>query len=151
MAFQCSLPGIADTRRTNNGSQPTIPQGESHSYAKDQLGVKQGETKLLSVPWNKEEDTIQITFSAPITNTTKRELLGKIAEIYDPLGLASLITLKGKILYREVCETRIPWDQKLLQDLEISWQTWETNLDRGTKKPCPAPRSDHQHQHPRLW
>ena len=98
MAFQCSLPGIADTRRTNNGSQPSIPQGESQSYTKDQLGIKQGEKELLSVPWNKEEDTIQITFPAPITNTTKRELLGKIAKMYDPLGLASLITLKGKIL-----------------------------------------------------
>ena len=30
--------------------QPTILQGESKSYDKDQLGVRQGETKLLGVP-----------------------------------------------------------------------------------------------------
>ena len=33
--------------------KPTIPQGESESYANYQLGVKQGETKELGIPWNK--------------------------------------------------------------------------------------------------
>jgi len=67
-------------RRTEG--QLTIPQGESQSYAKDQLRVKQRETKLLGVHWNKEEDTIQINFAAPIANATKREVLGEIAKIY---------------------------------------------------------------------
>ena len=97
---------------------------------------------------NKEKDTIQITFPAQITNGTKREVLRKIATIYDPLGLASPITLEGKMLYREVCETRIPWDQKLPQELlchavmSISCQTWETNLPGKIE----VPRSIGQHQ-----
>ena len=68
--------------------------------------------------------------------------------IYDPLGLASPITLEGKMLYREVCETRIPWDQKLPQELlcravmSISYQTWETNLLGKIE----VPRSIGQHQ-----
>lgn len=33
--------------------RPTTHQNENQSYAKDQLGVKQGETKLLGVPWDK--------------------------------------------------------------------------------------------------
>ena len=117
-----SLEPRTPEEQTREG-QPTIPQGDSLSYVKDQLEVRQGETKLLGVPWNEEKDTIQITFPAQITNATKREVLGKIAKIYDPLGLASPITLEGKIIYREVCETRVPWDQKLPQELEISWQT----------------------------
>ena len=117
-----SLEQRTPEEQTREG-QPTISQGDSQSYVKDQLEVRQGETKLLGVPWNKEKDTIQITFPAQITNATKREVLGKIAKIYDPLGLASPITLEGKIIYREVCETRVPWDQKLPQELEISWQT----------------------------
>ena len=97
---------------------------------------------------NKEKDTIQITFPAQITNVTKREVLRKIETIYDPLGLASPITLEGKMLYREVCETRIPWDQKLPQELlchavmSISCQTWETNLPGKIE----VPRSIGQHQ-----
>ena len=128
MAFQCALPGTADTRRTNKGRTTNHP--------------RQGETKLLGVPWNKKKDTIQITFPGQITNATEREVLGKMAKIYDPLGLASPITLEGKILYREVCETRVPWDQKRPQELEISWQTWETNLPGKIE----VPRSIGQHQ-----
>ena len=35
---------------------------------------------------------------------------GKLAKIYDPLGLASPITLEGKMLYRQACELRTPLD-----------------------------------------
>ena len=52
-----------------------------------------------------QDDTIQINFPALITNETKRKVLGEIAKVYDPLGLASPITLEEKIIYREVCET----------------------------------------------
>lgn len=69
---------------------------EAQSYTKDQLGVKGGETKLLGVSWNKATDKIQISFPEAIENVTKREVLGKLAKIYDPLGLASPITLEGK-------------------------------------------------------
>ena len=51
-----------------------------------------------------QDDTIQINFPAPITNETKRKVLGEIAKIYDPLGLAP-INLEEKIIYRQVCET----------------------------------------------
>ena len=108
--------------------RPTTHQHENQSYAKDQLGVKQGETKLLGVPWDKRADTIQTSFPDPITKVTKGEVLGKIAKIYDPLGLASPITLEGKFLYRAVCEARIPGDQELPHKLEICWQTWEKSL-----------------------
>ena len=58
-----SLEQSTPEEQTTQG-QPIIPQGERQSYAKDHLGVRQGETKLLGVPWNKEEDIIQITFPA---------------------------------------------------------------------------------------
>ena len=41
------------------------PDDGKQSYAKDQLGVKAGETKLLGLPWNKNKDTISVTFPRP--------------------------------------------------------------------------------------
>ncbi|XP_068708042.1 uncharacterized protein [Montipora foliosa] len=122
--------------------RPTTHQNENQSYAKDHLGVKQGETELLGVPWDKREDTVQTSFPDPITKATKREVLGKIAKIYDPLGLPSSITLEGKFLYRAVCEARIPWDQELPQELEIGWQAWENSLTDKVE----VARSIAQHQ-----
>lgn len=37
-------------------------EGEKQSYAKEQLEVKHGESKILGLPWNKTEDTIAVTF-----------------------------------------------------------------------------------------
>ncbi|XP_068707690.1 uncharacterized protein [Montipora foliosa] len=115
---------------------------EAQTYAKDQLGVKGGETKLLGVRWNKATDKIQISFPEAIENVTKREVLGKLAKIYDPLGLASPITLEGKMLYRQACELRIPWDQELPRKQTASWKTWEGNLPEIIE----APRSIVQYQ-----
>jgi hypothetical protein len=67
------------------------------SYAKEQLGVEKGETKLLGLAWDKRRDTIGVTFpdvqpAAP----TKRSILGAIAKIYDPLWLGKRCT--GKLV-----------------------------------------------------
>lgn len=86
------------------------------------MGVKGGETKLLSVPWNKPLDTIQVIFPALIEKVPKRDVLGKLAKIYDPLGLSAPITLEGKMLYRAACESQIPWDQVLPKEHMTNWQ-----------------------------
>ena len=85
-------------------------QEVSLSHAKEQLGVKGGETTLLGLKWNKEKDTIGVTFPENESTPTKRGILSKVAKVYDPLGLVSPITLEGKLLYREVCNEKCPWD-----------------------------------------
>ena len=125
---------------------PTTHQSENQSYAKDQLGVKKGETKLLGVPWDKREDTIQTSFPDPISKATKREVLGKIAKIYDPLGLASPITLEGKFLYREMCEALNPMGPRATpgtRDPLANLGEQPNRQSRSTKKHCPAPRRNH--------
>jgi hypothetical protein len=69
------------------------------SYAKEQLGVKPGETSLLGVPWDKKKDTIKVNFPDSLKEITKRSVLGNIAKIYDPLGIVSPTTLQGKFIY----------------------------------------------------
>ena len=36
---------------------------ESQRYAKQQLGIRKGESKLLGVPWDKEKDEIQVSWA----------------------------------------------------------------------------------------
>ena len=80
------------------GKQPTTVLDTSQSFAKYLMGVKTGETKLPGVPWNKAVDTIEVAFPAPIVKVTKREILRKIAEINDPLELASPVKSAGEML-----------------------------------------------------
>lgn len=80
------------------------------SFAKQQLGSQQNESKVLGLPWDKEMDTLTVNFPKSETATSKREVLRNLAKVYDPLGLATPLTLQGKLIYREICNLKVPWD-----------------------------------------
>lgn len=56
-------------------SENVFPVDEQQSYAKQQLGVKEGETKMLGFLWNKREDLITVTFPEEPVDVRKRGIL----------------------------------------------------------------------------
>ena len=87
--WNSNVPGLEATQLT----------GEGQTYAKEQLGVKPNEAKLLGFPWDKKEDTLAVTFSRVSDGTTKREVLRILASVYDPLGLASPVTFNILLIF----------------------------------------------------
>lgn len=79
---------------------------EEQSFAKQQLNVKPSESKMLGLKWDKEQDTLAVVIPEEETQPTKRGILGKMAKIYDPLGLIAPLTLTAKQIYRELCEAK---------------------------------------------
>ena len=71
--------------------------------AKEQLGVTPRECGLLGLRWNKDADTIAVTFPQDVAAPTKRGVPGQVAKVYDPLGLAAPLTLIRKLIYRDAC------------------------------------------------
>ena len=86
---------------------------QEQSYAKQTFMVKPSENKLLGMKWDKRSDTLAVTFPNEREPKTKRGVLSKLARVYDPLGLASPLTLVGKQIYRDACDSKIPWDADL--------------------------------------
>ena len=74
------------------------------------------------------QSTISVSFLSESTEPTKREILSKVAKIYDPLGLVSPITLGGKFPYCDICDAKLAWDAKLPSNLMQSWVCWEKKL-----------------------
>ena len=88
------------------------------TFAKQQLTrFNQSQSSLLGLTWNKQEDEISVVIPKMETSVTKRELLRNLERIYDPLGLVSPVTLKGKHIYREACKQKVPWDVKISEPL----------------------------------
>ena len=83
---------------------------------------------MLGLAWNKDKDTIGITITNEEVPTSKRRILKKLAKIYDPLGLASPLSLTGKQLYREACDMKCGWDQRVPTDLSKKWKRCEKQL-----------------------
>ena len=72
--------------------------------------------------------------------TTKRGVLRTVAKVYDPIGVVSPMTLGGKLLYRDVCDLKIPWDQELSPAQMREWSKWESNLPEQVSFLRPIPR-----------
>ena len=133
-----------------------VPELEDHrdvkeaddelSFAKQQLGAQPSESKMLGLPWNKEKDTLTVLFPHNQTPSTKRGVLSKLAKVYDPMGLASPLTLGGKLIYRDICKQKLPWDAELSGPLIQRWTKWEQTLPTGET----VPRAIVDHQQPVL-
>lgn len=74
---------------------------EGQSYAKEHLGLKPNEAKLLGLPWDTKEDTLAVTFSRDSEEATKREVQRNLASVYDPLRVESPVTVLGKMNFTE--------------------------------------------------
>jgi hypothetical protein len=71
-------------------------------------------------------------------------VLSNIAKIYDPLGVVSPTSLIVKLLYREICDRKIPWDKELPPDLVAKWTLWQNVLP--DKVEFPRSLVNHQEQ-----
>ncbi len=110
---------------------------DEETYAKQQLGGDLTQTTMLGLKWNKSKDTLTVTFPTVDSNTTttKRTILSKLAKVYDPLGLVSPIILEGKLIFRDVCKTKVPWDADIREPLRRRWNEWEKSLPKEVTVP----------------
>ena len=112
---------------------------DEETYAKQKLGGDSTDTTILGLKWNKSSDTLTVSFSTvdSVSTTTKRTILSKLAKVYDPLGVVSPITLEGKIIFRDVCKTKVPWDADIQEPLSRRWNEWEKSLPKEETIPRP--------------
>ncbi len=110
---------------------------EEPTYAKQQLGSKQTETKLLGLPWDKTQDNLSVVTCNEKPATTKRAALSQLAKVYDPLGLVSPTTLFGKLLYREMCEAKFSWDVEFPEVFQKKWEEWCNRMPECFSVPRP--------------
>jgi len=128
-------------RQRENELEP--PQTNS-TDAKLAVGTQPHESKILGVPWNKEEDTFSINFAKTLKGVedgavTKRKMFSAINSIFDLLGIATPVVIVGKILYSEICPRKLTWDEELPDDIRKPWTKWLNDM-----KKCPnvtIPRS----------
>ena len=59
---------------------------------------------------------------------TKRGILSHLASIYDPLGMISPTTVKGKQIYRGACDETKGWNTEVSDQLKREWIKWSNQL-----------------------
>ena len=119
--------------------EDTTINNEEKSFAKQQLGTPEEDASILGLGWSKDKDEIKVIVPKCEVTTTKRGILSKLAQIYDPLGLLSPRTLQGKLIYREVCQKKVPWDTPLSTEQKNQWLKWEKQVPNELAVPCSIP------------
>ena len=100
-----------------HSNEPNLETNDLNSekelnFAKEHLGTKANETKILGLNWDKQRDTFRVEIPTENQPLTKRNVLKTLASIYHPLGFISPVILIGKILFRNLCDLSIPWDNE---------------------------------------
>lgn len=53
---------------------------------------------------------------------TRRSILKVIAGMYDPIGLLSPVLVGMKVLFQELCMSKVEWDERLTDEVEKRWR-----------------------------
>ena len=106
-------------------------ENADESYAKEMLGSKEESKceRVLGLSWNCDEDlfVFELVKSASRADglpVTKRSILKVVAGMYDLLGIISPVVVSIKVLFQELCEKKVGWDEELKERERKRWIGW---------------------------
>ena len=103
---------------------------------------------ILGLCWNTKSDTLSLTPKQLSTNMallTKRDVLQTSSLIYDPLGWATPVTIKAKILLQHIWQSKLSWDEPLPHDIGERWASILADLIELPKLTVPRPYFRQRH------
>lgn len=98
------------------------------TYAKTTLGAPSvRDHKILGVSWNPRDNCLFFDVSdlaqlAYNLQPTKRNIVSLIGKFYDPLGFLVPVTIRFKIFFQKLCQTKMDWDSPLPDYLVKEWK-----------------------------
>nr|XP_054759571.1 uncharacterized protein LOC129265622 [Lytechinus pictus] len=93
--------------------------------------------RALGVFWCVESDTLQFRIELKDRPLTRRGVLSTVGSIYDPIGLASPVTLRGKHILQDLCRRKLDWDSPLPDDVRPQWEKWRFEISELEKLNVP--------------
>lgn len=104
---------------------------EDHAVSVQDLDLSEESTVLqrsLGLCWEIASDAFTFQVSVGDKPFTRRGVLSTINSVFDPLGLASPVTVQGRALLRELTSDTSDWDAPLPEEKRSEWVTWRDSL-----------------------
>lgn len=118
-----------------SNSESALKQFDQNDFAKDLRSMDLGSDVLqtqrtLGVVWDIESDKINFQVSKKLKPYNRRGVLSMINSLFDPLGFVSPVTLRGKVLLREIMQpsSSTNWDDPLPESFREQWENWVESL-----------------------
>ena len=83
-------------------------------------------SNILGLIWDEEKDVFIFDFAklaetASKQKPSKRSILSILSSFYDTTGFNQTMTVTMKVLFQDICNSKINWDDKLSQELKVRW------------------------------
>ncbi|KAK7893312.1 hypothetical protein WMY93_022464 [Mugilogobius chulae] len=84
--------------------------------------------RSLGVIWNIMTDTFTFKIPEHTKPFTRRGVLSTVNSLFDPLGFLAPITIKGRMILRDITSDNVEWDAPLPQSKFEEWRRWQESL-----------------------
>lgn len=113
--------------------------GDSLEVAKSEVNLDSEDVKTLGVCWNPSNDTVKfVVEKINMERLTKRTVLSKISTLFDPIGLASVVTIKARIAMQDIWRCKqLDWDDHLPSEMVRTWKEIFQELEELNGKEFP--------------
>ncbi|XP_028414386.1 uncharacterized protein LOC114537537 [Dendronephthya gigantea] len=121
---------IGECEAMNAFNMDNLPEKASvveddRTYVETVVGpqaVDESKTKILGLSWDTKKDELFFEFSevascAKQLPQTKPSVLKTAAQIFDPIGFLSPLTVRFKMLFQTLCKEKTKWDDELSVDM----------------------------------
>ncbi|XP_031638945.1 uncharacterized protein LOC116351048 [Contarinia nasturtii] len=91
--------------------------------------TEQGPTSVLGLKWiTKTDEFTYVVSCANIDDTiTKRKILSRIGQLFDPAGFITPVLVKAKMLVQSIWKEQCGWDHPVPDHIKEQWiKLWET-------------------------
>ncbi|XP_061166393.1 uncharacterized protein LOC133175314 [Saccostrea echinata] len=121
----------------SSNSRKVLDSFAPYDLAKNLKNLNFGSTNLpiqrsLGLLWNTEMDEFTFEVNPVEKAYTRRGLLSTINSVYDPVGFAQPVVIRGKLLLRQMMSvtTNTDWDDPLPAFLHDEWSSWVDSLSQ---------------------
>lgn len=90
-------------------------------------------TSLLGLNWEPTSDVFRPKMNGISWNieiVSKKTILAEISKVFDPIGLMSPVTVKGKLLMQSLWKSKIDWDVPVSGKIRAEFQKYIENLQK---------------------
>ncbi|KAJ8364902.1 hypothetical protein SKAU_G00137330 [Synaphobranchus kaupii] len=93
--------------------------------------------RSLGLCWDISTDTFTFKVAVIDKPYTRRGVLSVVNSIFDPLGFAAPVTIRGRLLLRELSSGVQDWDALLPDDKMPTWEAWKSSLQELSRIQVP--------------
>jgi hypothetical protein len=130
-------------RQRIESNEQLLSQGDQTERVQTRPNLSERERQVLGVRWDVTNDVFVFDVSSIAdlmkeTRPTKRNAVSLATRFFDPLGVITPLTIRFKLLFQQLCETKVGWDEPLEGRLLTEWEALASDLQRAS--PISIPR-----------